>query len=82
MSQSGVIGAALLAGFVLFLAARDRLKVYTGVLWGDTSAPLPSAQTQAAAKDSGGDGILPDLGGFGDIAKGAAGVLLPFKLPF
>lgn len=34
MNQSAILGGALLAGFVLFLAARDRLTVYERVLWG------------------------------------------------
>lgn len=61
MSQSGTIAATLLAGFVLYLAARDRLKVYAGVLWGDTAAPLP----KAPEKSGGGGGIV------GDIVDGA-----------
>lgn len=33
MNQSAVIGGALLAGFVLFLAARDRLSTYAHIFW-------------------------------------------------
>lgn len=73
MNQSGVIAAAILAAFVLFLAARGRLGVYTAVLWGGTSAPLPSATAKApAASGGGGDSD------FLDTAKDAA--LLYFGL--
>ncbi len=34
MNQSALVGGALLAGFALFLASRDRLSVYGAVLWG------------------------------------------------
>lgn len=34
MSQSSFIGAILLAGFVLYLAANNRLVTYAAVLWG------------------------------------------------
>jgi hypothetical protein len=34
MSQSSYIVIALLGGFVVWLAANNRLGVYTGVLWG------------------------------------------------
>lgn len=40
MSQSGFIAALLLAAFILFLAAQDRLVKYAAVLWGDTSKPI------------------------------------------
>jgi hypothetical protein len=41
MNQSAYLAAALLAGFVLFVAARGRLVTYADVLWGNTKAPLP-----------------------------------------
>ena len=66
MSQSGVIAAAILAAFVLFIAARGRLGVYTAVLWGGTSAPLPSANTKAPQSKEGGGFDL------GETAKDAA----------
>lgn len=69
MNQSAIIATALLAGFVLFLAARDRLRIYANVLWGGTSAPLPSSQTQAQSKSDGGSSIFEDVGG---IAKDGA----------
>jgi len=42
MSQSGFIAAALLAAFVFYLAAKGRLPVYAGVLWGPTAQPVPT----------------------------------------
>lgn len=49
MNQSALIGGALLAGFALFLAARDRLTVYGSVLWGakpGSGEPAPSTAVQ------------------------------------
>jgi hypothetical protein len=44
VTQSAFIFGALLAAFVLFLAARDRLSTYAGVIWGAPSAaPLKSS---------------------------------------
>lgn len=72
MNQSGTIAAALLAGFVLYLAARDRLKVYAAVLWGDTEAPLPSSSksipgfgVSPAGGAGAGGGLLDALPGIG-----------------
>lgn len=42
MTQSGFIAGALLAGFVLWLAATNRLGAYADVLWGATAQPPPS----------------------------------------
>lgn len=75
MNQSGTIAAALLAGFVLYLAARDRLKVYAAVLWGNTEAQLPSHSSAVPGFDvspAGGAGgspglSLPGLGGAGGL---------------
>ena len=56
MNQSSFIAAALLAGFVLFLAAKGRLTAYTAVLWGATSASAASGvstQTQPGDKTIG-----------------------------
>jgi len=53
LNQSSFIAAVLLAGFVLFLAAKGRLTAYTAVLWGATSASLASGvttQTQPSDK--------------------------------
>ena len=56
MSQSAAIVAFLLAGFVLYLAAKGRLSTYTNVLWGPTTAPA-----QSSGGSSGG-GIFSGLG--------------------
>lgn len=82
MNQSSIIAATLLAGFVLYLAAQDRLKVYAAVLWGNTKAPLPSQQSGATALPgvSGGSGGSPGttslLGDnpFGDLLGDAGSV--------
>lgn len=42
MTQSGFIAGAILALFVLYVAAKGRLTTYTNVLWGPTAAPTPS----------------------------------------
>ena len=39
MNQSSYIAAFLLAGFVLFLAANNRLSAYAAVLWGSPAPP-------------------------------------------
>lgn len=38
MTQSGYIAGALLLGFVVYLAAKNRLGVYASVLWGGAGA--------------------------------------------
>lgn len=48
MNQSAFIAGALLAGFVLYVAAKGRLNVYTAVLWGPTAAPAPGASGGSA----------------------------------
>ena len=84
MNQSGTIAAALLAGFVLYLAARDRLKVYAAVLWGNTEAQLPSHSSTVpgfGVSPAGGAGAAPSggllgLGGAGGLLGGSGGGLL------
>lgn len=49
MNQSSFIAAVLLAGFVLFLAAKGRLAAYTAVLWGNTAASVPGASAAPAS---------------------------------
>lgn len=44
MSQSTFVATALLAGFVLFLAAEGRLPEYGAALWGNTKASTPSSK--------------------------------------
>lgn len=52
MSQSAFTAAILLAGFLLFLAAKNRLNTYSAVLWGNTKAAAPTGGA------SSGGGIL------------------------
>jgi hypothetical protein len=66
VSQSGWIVAALLGGFVLYLAAQGRLGAYTAVLWGPTAAPAPTLGSGASGGSSGGLGKLA-----GDVATQA-----------
>ena len=66
MSQSSWIAAALLAGFMLFLAARNRLSAYTAVLWGATAAPEPTGNVGGSSGGGGGGGI--------DVGKVASAV--------
>ncbi len=61
MSQSSLIVAALLAGFVLYLAAKGRLTTYTGVLWGQTAAPLPGGSSTSSGVGS----LLGQIGSAG-----------------
>lgn len=42
MSQSAFIVGILVAGFLVYLAAKGRLQTYTGVLWGSAAAPAKS----------------------------------------
>lgn len=74
MSQSGYIAALLLAAFVLFLAAQNRLVKYAAVLWGDTtkmiphpSSPFPLAAPAGGAPAPGGGGLLDSLPGVSDF---------------
>lgn len=67
MSQSSFIVGALLAGFVLFLAAKGRLGTYTSVLFGNTAAPVGTA-----AKSGG--GLSGTLKTIGSVAKTVATV--------
>ena len=73
MSQSSVIAASLLAGFVLYLAANDRLSTYAAVLWGNTKAPLPSSQVPPGGFPV--PGAAPGAGG-GAASSGPLGGLL------
>lgn len=43
MSQSAFTVAILLGGFILFLAAKNRLNTYSAVLWGNTKSATPSS---------------------------------------
>ena len=76
MSQSTFIAGALLAGFVLFLAANNRLATYTAVLWGATAAPEPSGSSGSSSSSSTGDtaSALAEFGlqALGDLAMAGA----------
>ena len=48
MSQSGFLLATLLAAFVLYLAAKNRLGTYAGVFFG-AAAPLPTLTTSTSS---------------------------------
>lgn len=53
MSQSAFIAGALLAGFVLYIAAKGRLVTYTAVLWGPTQSALPAGGSGGGSADVG-----------------------------
>ena len=59
MNQSAILAAALLAGFGLFIASRDRLPVYARILWGDKPG------THQEPEETNSDDTL----GFGDAFK-------------
>lgn len=87
MSQSGYIAAALLAGFVFWLAAKGRLPTYAAVLWGPTAAPVPGASLgkQAAAGAASATsplGVLSAIPGVGGIVSGVASGLSLFGIKF
>lgn len=52
MNQSALIGGALIAGFVLFLARQNRLSAYAGVFFGDK--PATHSTTASPATTAGG----------------------------
>lgn len=72
MNQSSFILGALLAGFVLFIAARGRLPTYAAVLWGPAPAP-PGGSSQ------GGGGGIPGMSG--SIIPGIGGSNNMFGIP-
>ena len=80
MSQSALIGGALLAGFALFVTARNRLPVYGAILWGTPTghAPEPVSPTAGVIPGTGGFDpmdILGDYGiGVGDLLKHLPGI--------
>lgn len=85
MNQSAIIGGSLLAGFVLFLAARNRLSAYAGVLWGGKpathSTPVsksPTAGVIPGAPDFDPLDVMGDWGlGVGDLFNMDWGAMLP-----
>lgn len=70
MNQSALIGGALLAGFAMFLASRDRLSAYGRVLWGDKPA-AHSEGDKPVADDTAGFDPLDPLGDWGYSLKDA-----------
>lgn len=60
MSQSTVLVGLIAAAFLLYVAAKGRLPVYTDVLWG--AKPAPSAKPSNGG--SGGSGGSNGSGGF------------------
>lgn len=67
MNQSAFIVGALLAAFVLFLAARGRLPLYASILWG----PAPGGAGSGSASGSGsGSGATEGEKGIKDIFEG------------
>jgi hypothetical protein len=65
LNQSAYIVGALLGGFVLFVASRGRLGLYTSVLWG--SGPAPAKPAGPAGR-----GLSGALGG---LKGGLSGVI-------
>lgn len=74
MNQSSIIVATLLAGFVLYVAAKGRLGTYLGVLWGNTAQATPSGSPGG----SGGSGGIGDLLGSAQSVAETAAVLGAF----
>lgn len=71
MSQSAWIFAALLAGFVCWLAMNNRLTAYTAVVWGGGSTAQSSS---SSGQKSGGGGFLDTiLGAVGTVIGGPIG---------
>lgn len=56
MSQSTLIVGLLAAGFLIYLAANNRLGVYTNVLWGPAPAASGAGGSGAGSGLSGGTG--------------------------
>lgn len=65
MNQSALIGGALLAGFALFIASRDRLTTYGRILWG--AKPDSHSSTDESSSGSVANNIAGNV--FGDWAK-------------
>lgn len=55
VSQSTLIIGLLAGGFLLYLAANDRLSTYTNVLWG----AAPTASSDSGGGGGGGSGGFP-----------------------
>lgn len=75
MSQSSIVGATLLAAFVLFLAARGRLKAYTDVLWGPTEQTPPALLPGAGGAKPGVSGAPEGLGGIAGLLGDSSNII-------
>lgn len=86
MNQSSFILGALLAGFVLFLAARGRLNAYASVLWGAAPSGPRYGSVEGGGTSTGsvwgdvlGDitsGNVPPIGDiFGGIGEGMGDIM-------
>jgi len=71
MDQSTLVVGALLAGFVLYLAAAQRLGIYVAILTGRTQQQAASSGSSAAGGGLG--GIIGGIIGQGGIPNPAAG---------
>ena len=78
MNQSTYIVGALILGFVLYLAAKGRFTTYAQVLWGQTSAPLPTLPNSGSSQVLGNTakGVGSVLGGPGGPLGAFAGEVL------
>jgi len=66
MTQSGWLAAALLAGFLLWLAMQGKLQAYWSILAGGApAAPATTPAAATAALPAASGGPLIDLGPFG-----------------
>ena len=72
MNQSAFIAGGLLAGFVLYLAAKGRLGAYESVLWGATAPASP-----ASGAPQGGPGPGAALTAAAGAVTGGASAALP-----
>ena len=68
MNHAGTIFAALIAAFVFYVAANNRLRNYIAVIWGATAAPLPKEQSSG-----GGSSTSSDIANVAKIATVVAG---------
>jgi hypothetical protein len=75
LSQSTFIAGALIAGFVLFLAARNRLSAYAAVLWGSTAAQVPPPNLANQLAGAGAAGANQAITGGGIINQIIRGLL-------
>lgn len=53
MNQSGIMTGAVLGGFLLFLAARNRLATYAHILWGAAPQASTTANSSVAGTSTG-----------------------------